>query len=49
MDRPVAWLTVDWTDTAPDRLVPDLEAALSLAIPRDRGVASRALTGHRLP
>jgi ATP/maltotriose-dependent transcriptional regulator MalT/DNA-binding SARP family transcriptional activator len=41
--RPVAWLTVDRTDRAPGRLLIYLEAALALAVPVTRGVATRAL------
>ena len=48
LDRPVAWLTLDWTDTAPGRLVSYLEAALAVAVPRAHGVARDALTA-RLP
>ena len=43
LSRPVAWLTLDWTDTAPGRLVTYLEAALGMAVPRVRGVAGDAL------
>jgi DNA-binding SARP family transcriptional activator len=42
-DRPVAWLTVDRTDTAPGRLVTYLEAALVRVLPRLDGVATGAL------
>ena len=46
LERPVAWLTLDWTDTAPGRLVTYLEEALSMAVPRVRGVARDALTAR---
>ena len=39
LERPVAWLTLDWTDTAPGRLVTYQEEALGVAVPRARGVA----------
>lgn len=48
LERPVAWLTLDWTDTAPGRLVTYQEEALSVAVPRARGVARDALTA-RIP
>src|ERR1700752_3991272 len=41
--RPVAWLTVDRTDTAPGRLVAYLEAALAAQLPDLRGVATGAV------
>jgi DNA-binding SARP family transcriptional activator len=43
VDRPVAWLTVDRTDTAPGRLVTYLEAALARVVPELGGVATGAL------
>jgi DNA-binding SARP family transcriptional activator len=48
IDRPVAWLTLDWTDAAPGRLVTYLEAALAVAVPRAEGVARDALAA-RIP
>src|ERR687887_2178969 len=48
LDRPVAWLTLDWTDTAPGRLVTYLEAALAVAVPHVDGVARDALAA-RIP
>ena len=41
LQRPSAWLTLDWTDTAPGRLVTYLEEALNLAVPRIRGGSAR--------
>ena len=41
--RPVAWLSVDATDTAPGRLVTYLEEALAAQLPSVRGVATGAL------
>jgi DNA-binding SARP family transcriptional activator len=46
--RPAAWLTLDWTDTAPGRLVTYLEAALAVVVPRASGVAHEALAA-RIP
>jgi len=43
VDRPHAWLTMDWTDAAPGRLVAYLEAAVARAVPAVEGVAKRAL------
>ena len=43
-DRPLAWLTVDSTETAPGRLVTYLEAALASVVPDARGVGTRALS-----
>jgi DNA-binding SARP family transcriptional activator len=43
VDPPVAWLTVDRTDTAPGRLVTYLEAALVRVLPRLGGRATGAL------
>jgi len=48
LGRPVAWLTLDWTDTAPGRLVTYLEAAVGIAVPRAEGVARDALAA-RIP
>jgi DNA-binding SARP family transcriptional activator len=48
LDRPVAWLTLDWTDRAPGRLVTYLEAALAAVAPRARGVVRDALAA-RIP
>jgi len=48
LDRPVAWLTLDRTDTAPGRLVTYLEAAMARAVPRIQGVARDALAA-RIP
>lgn len=48
LERPVAWLTLDWTDAAPGRLVAYLEAALSVVVPRVAGVVRDALAA-RLP
>src|ERR1700721_2108237 len=42
-DRPVAWLSVDVTDTAPGRLVTYLEEALAQQLPSVRGIATGAL------
>ena len=42
--RPVAWLSVDATDTAPGRLVTYLEEALARQLPSVRGIATGALT-----
>ncbi|MDT5411957.1 MAG: hypothetical protein QOG14_4177 [Mycobacterium sp.] len=42
-DRPVAWLSVDATDTAPGRLVTYLEEALAQQLPSVRGIATGAL------
>jgi DNA-binding SARP family transcriptional activator len=44
LDRPVAWLTLDRTDTAPGRLVTYLEEALSAIEPDVVGTATRALS-----
>jgi ATP/maltotriose-dependent transcriptional regulator MalT/DNA-binding SARP family transcriptional activator len=41
--RPVAWLTLDKTDTAPGRLVTYLEAALVCQLPELDGVGTKAL------
>lgn len=43
-DRPVAWLSVDATDTAPGRLVTYLEEALAQQLPSVRGIATGALS-----
>ena len=43
LEHPVAWLTVDSTDSAPGRLVTYLEAALAQAVPRVSGTAASAL------
>lgn len=48
LDRPVAWLTLDWTDSAPGRLVTYLEAAMATVLPGAAGVARDALAA-RLP
>src|SRR5262245_46203801 len=42
-DRPVAWLSVDATDSAPGRLVTYLEEALAQQLPSVRGVATSAV------
>jgi len=42
--RPVAWLTVDRSETAPGRFLTYLEAALALVIPQADGVATGALS-----
>lgn len=42
-DRPVAWLSLDATDTAPGRLVTYLEEALAQQVPTVRGIATGAL------
>jgi DNA-binding SARP family transcriptional activator len=42
-DRPVAWLSVDATDTAPGRLVTYLEEALAQQVPSVRGIATGAM------
>jgi DNA-binding SARP family transcriptional activator len=44
LERPVAWLTLDRTDTAPGRLVTYLEEALSAIVPDVVGTATRALS-----
>ena len=44
----VAWLTLDWTDTAPGRLVRYLEAAVAMVVERAEGVAAAALAA-RIP
>jgi ATP/maltotriose-dependent transcriptional regulator MalT/DNA-binding SARP family transcriptional activator len=46
--RRVAWLTLDWTDTAPGRLVRYVEAALGGTLPAVSRVASDALSA-RIP
>jgi ATP/maltotriose-dependent transcriptional regulator MalT/DNA-binding SARP family transcriptional activator len=43
LDRPVAWLTLDWSDAAPGRLVTYLEAAFAQQLPEVSGRATRAL------
>jgi len=43
LERPVAWLTLDATDSAPGRLVTYLEAALGRRLPDVTGTATRAL------
>jgi pentatricopeptide repeat protein len=43
LGRPLAWLTLDSTDSAPGRLVTYLEAALAAALPRVGGVATEGL------
>jgi ATP/maltotriose-dependent transcriptional regulator MalT/DNA-binding SARP family transcriptional activator len=48
LTRPVAWLTLDWTDAAPGRLVRYLEAALAGPLPGVGHVATEALTA-RIP
>ena len=48
LGRPVAWLTLDWTDTAPGRLVTYVEAALANVVPRAEGIAASALAA-RIP
>jgi DNA-binding SARP family transcriptional activator len=48
LGRPLAWLTLDWTDAAPGRLVTYLEAALAAPVPRVAGVATGALAA-RIP
>lgn len=45
---PVAWLTLDGTDTAPGRLLIYLEAAIAVHVPDAAGLASSALTA-RIP
>jgi DNA-binding SARP family transcriptional activator len=45
LDRRVAWLAVDRTDTAPGRLLTYLEAALASVMPELRGIATSALAG----
>ena len=46
--RPVAWLTLDDTDTAAGRLLTYLEAALGIEVAESQGVATQALAA-RLP
>jgi ATP/maltotriose-dependent transcriptional regulator MalT len=48
LDRRLAWLTLDWTDAAPGRLVTYLEAAFARSLPRLTGVATGALSA-RIP
>jgi ATP/maltotriose-dependent transcriptional regulator MalT len=43
LTRPVAWLTLDWTDAAPGRLITYLVAALAEPVPRVAGTATSAL------
>ncbi|MGZ4259649.1 MAG: AAA family ATPase, partial [Solirubrobacteraceae bacterium] len=47
-ERPVAWLTLDDTDTAAGRLLTYLEAALGAEVTQAQGVATQALAA-RLP
>lgn len=42
--RPVAWLSVDFTDVVPGRLLTYLEEALAAELPWVRGIATGALT-----
>jgi ATP/maltotriose-dependent transcriptional regulator MalT/DNA-binding SARP family transcriptional activator len=44
LDTPVAWLTLDRSDTAPGRLLTYLEAALARVAPDIVGTATRALS-----
>lgn len=46
LDRPVAWLTLDWTDVAPGRLLTYLEAAVAAAVPRIEGIVHDALAAR---
>ncbi|RBY78772.1 transcriptional activator domain protein [Geodermatophilus sp. TF02-6] len=46
--RPVAWLTVDRTDTAPGRLLIYLEEAIAEHVPEARGIVGAALAA-RIP
>jgi DNA-binding SARP family transcriptional activator len=48
LTRPVAWLTLDWTDAAPGRLVRYVEAALAGRLPQVGRVAAEALAA-RIP
>lgn len=48
LDRPAAWITLDWTEAAPGRLITYLESALAVPLPALRGVATGALA-QRLP
>jgi ATP/maltotriose-dependent transcriptional regulator MalT/DNA-binding SARP family transcriptional activator len=48
LTSPVAWLTLDWTDAAPGRLVRYLEAALGARLPSVARVATDALAA-RIP
>jgi DNA-binding SARP family transcriptional activator len=43
LSREVAWLTLDWSDAAPGRLVTYLEAALARCLPQIGGRATGAL------
>jgi ATP/maltotriose-dependent transcriptional regulator MalT len=43
LDRPVAWLAVDSSETSAGRLLTYLEATLALRVPAADGVATRAL------
>lgn len=45
-DRPLAWLTMDPSETAPGRLITYLEASVRGAIPSIAPVASHALDDH---
>jgi DNA-binding SARP family transcriptional activator len=42
LTRPIAWLTLDWTDAAPGRLVTYLVAALAEPVPRVAATATTA-------
>jgi DNA-binding SARP family transcriptional activator len=46
MQRPLAWLDLDITDSATGRLLIYLEAALAVQIPEAAGVATAALAAH---
>lgn len=48
LSRPVAWLTVDRTDTAPGRLLVYLEEAIAEHVPEARGIVGAALAA-RIP
>ena len=48
LNRQLAWLTLDFTDAAPGRLVTYLEAAIAGRLPRLAGVATGALAA-RIP
>lgn len=48
LGRPLAWLTLDGTDTAPGRLLVYLEAAIARQVPDAQGVVGAALAA-RIP
>ena len=46
LQRPLAWLDLDSTDSATGRLLTYLEAALAVQVPEAAGVATSALAAH---